>query len=55
MCDFAKGCGGTGTLRCRGCGGDLCICLCGGEQACFGCEDCERGGEADAEDDDDGA
>jgi len=29
-CEFDDTCGGSGMLYCRGCGGDLCICLCGG-------------------------
>ena len=41
ICDFPNGCGGLGILLCNGCGGDLCVCLCGGEAECFGCEECE--------------
>lgn len=40
ICDWEDGCGGTGTLYCTGCGGDQCVCRCGGEMPCFGCEDC---------------
>lgn len=43
MCDFPAGCGGLGVLHCAGCGGDLCICTCGGETDCDGCDDCEGG------------
>lgn len=46
MCDWGDGCAGTGTIHCRGCGGDLCVCRCGGEMECYGCEDCDFG-EAD--------
>lgn len=42
MCDWRRCCGGTGVLDCRGCGGDLCICTCGGETECDGCEDCNE-------------
>ena len=41
MCDFPSSCGGTGHLECDGCGGDICVCLCGGDLGeCPGCEDC---------------
>lgn len=47
-CDFAvgDGCGGLGMLHCGDgaggpCGGDQCICVCGGELPCPGCSDCE--------------
>lgn len=43
MCDWSDGCGGTGVLYCDGCGGDICICRCGGEMPCDGCEDCGDG------------
>lgn len=43
MCDWRDGCGGTGTIECIGCGGDACICRCGGETPCHGCEDCDFG------------
>lgn len=43
MCEWPDGCGGGGTLRCRGCGGDLCVCICRGERDCDGCEDCDFG------------
>jgi hypothetical protein len=41
MCEWPDGCCGTGTLYCDGCGGDICVCRCGGEMPCFGCEWCE--------------
>lgn len=40
-CDFPAECNGTGVLHCDGCGGDLCVCVCGGEASCNGCEACE--------------
>lgn len=40
-CDFQDRCGGLGVLFCDGCGGDLCICSCGGECDCYGCDDCD--------------
>lgn len=43
MCEFAAGCGGLGVVHCNGCGGDLCVCACGGEIDCDGCEDCDFG------------
>lgn len=27
---------------CSGCGGDLCVCVCGGERECAGCEMCSE-------------
>lgn len=55
ICDWESTCGGTGVLRCRGCGGDLCICVCGGEDECPGCLYCdEYDGLDDEYDDDDG-
>jgi hypothetical protein len=48
MCDWPAECGGLGTLICEGCGGDTCVCLCGGEMSCYGCEYCR-----DIDDDDD--
>lgn len=41
MCEFQSECGGTGTLYCAGCGGDLCVCRCGGERDCDGCWACD--------------
>jgi hypothetical protein len=40
LCDWEHGCGGLGVLRCAGCGGDQCVCRCGGEMECHGCQDC---------------
>lgn len=48
MCDYPESCGGSGALQCDGCGGDLCICVCGGEIDCHGCEDCDDQSEDDA-------
>jgi hypothetical protein len=42
VCEFGLACNGTGTIFCDGCGGDLCICLCGGEMPCEGCLYCDR-------------
>lgn len=44
-CNFGRECNGLGTLHCEaapegGCGGDLCICACGGERECPGCDWC---------------
>jgi hypothetical protein len=41
ICDWPDSCGGSGMLFCDGCGGDLCVCTCGGEMECLGCADCE--------------
>ena len=46
MCIWRRTCGGLGYLECRGCGGDNCICTCGGETDCDGCEDCEMDDDA---------
>ena len=35
------GCADTGYACCSGCGGDQCICVCGGHGDCPGCPDCE--------------
>ena len=40
ICDFPKTCDGMGVLFYEGCGGDICVCRCGGEIECDGCEDC---------------
>lgn len=41
MCEWEGGCGGLGVVYCRGCGGDNCVCICGGGPVeCEGCEDC---------------
>lgn len=49
VCEYRLNCGGLGLLDCLGCGGDLCVCRCGGEMECHGCEDCsdftDEGGE----------
>ncbi len=42
-CDFPETCSGTGILMCDGCGGDICVCRCGGECECYGCEACGDG------------
>lgn len=45
MCTF-EGCSGTGVAHCSPpCGGDICICVCGGEADCDGCENCDEVGE----------
>jgi hypothetical protein len=41
VCDWPDRCAGSGILRCHGCGGDLCICPCGGQEDCPGCVECE--------------
>jgi hypothetical protein len=43
ICDWPDDCGGTGVLMCDGCGGDQCVCTCGGEMECYGCEACGDG------------
>lgn len=50
MCEWPDGCGGLGTLHCSGCGGDLCVCVCGGECPCDGCGDCDHPDLDDGED-----
>ena len=47
MCDFPPECDGSGMVECDGCGGDACVCICGGEIECCGCPECE---DADDED-----
>lgn len=43
ICDWPKTCDGHGHVECMGCGGDFCICQCGGEDIeCIGCEACDR-------------
>ena len=39
-CEFPDSCSGLGTLECLGCGGDICVCICGGELPCPGCDAC---------------
>jgi len=41
MCEWDSACSGLGTIYCLGCGGDQCVCRCGGETDCPGCENCE--------------
>jgi hypothetical protein len=41
MCDWQLTCSFTGFVDCRGCGGDQCICVCGGHAIeCPGCSEC---------------
>lgn len=40
ICEWPDGCGGTGALDCEGCGGDICVCKCGGYLPCGGCDEC---------------
>ena len=47
ICDFPDTCGGLGSLSCGGGGGDLCVCECGGEIGCLGCNECEDDDWAD--------
>ncbi len=49
QCSFYDGCAGLGFTACRGCGGDHCICECGGVLPCEGCPDCD-----DHDDDEEG-
>ena len=51
ICEWPDGCGGTRTLYCDGCGGDQCVCRCGGEMPCVGCDECP--GDDDYDDWDD--
>jgi hypothetical protein len=51
MCEWPKTCDGMGSVSCRGCGGDLCVCICGGESECYGCEDCFGADDDDYPDD----
>jgi len=48
-CEWPDTCGGAGQLHCDGCGGDICVCICGGEMACVGCADCESDEPVDEE------
>ena len=41
-CEFPDTCGGFGAVFCDGCGGDLCVCPCGGSRDCE-CEMCRAG------------
>lgn len=49
MCEWDSACSGTGVIHCLGCGGDQCVCVCGGEADCPGCEACE-GSDAPGDD-----
>ena len=43
VCVWELSCAGEGTRLCVGCGGDHCVCFCGGEIACGllgGCYEC---------------
>lgn len=40
ICDWPDSCEGVGTIFCEGCGGDQCVCACGGELSCTGCGQC---------------
>lgn len=46
-CEFPDVCSGAGVLYCIGCGGDLCICTCGGVAECGGCGNCDGGVDED--------
>jgi hypothetical protein len=53
-CEWPDQCGGTGMLQCLGCSGDSCVCGCGGEMPCVGCDLCEPDDDliyVDSEDD----
>jgi hypothetical protein len=42
LCSFAFACDGSGVLVCEPpCGGDFCVCRCGGEMSCPGCRECD--------------
>jgi len=51
ICSFPETCEGSEYLECEDCGGDMCVCRCGGVTVCAGCEECgdveemELGGE----------
>jgi hypothetical protein len=53
ICRFPNHCGGLGFLDCIGCGGDQCICTCGGERECPGCDLCDTSEGFELELDDD--
>lgn len=46
ICRFPTACGGLGIVFCDGCGGDLCVCPCGGQMDCD-CEMCAYGDDLD--------
>jgi hypothetical protein len=39
--DLIERCNGAGVICCEGCGGDLCVCVCGGSRDCPGCDACD--------------
>lgn len=44
MCYWPRVCSGLGVIECSGCGGDSCVCICGGGPIeCDGCRDCNYG------------
>ena len=49
ICDWPTDCRGLGAIQCEGCGGDLCICRCGGEMDCPGCDYCSDATESETE------
>jgi hypothetical protein len=51
ICHFPAECGGLGVLLCMGCGGDQCVCECGGEVECWGCPQCATVDESRFDDD----
>lgn len=50
-CEFPDQCNGSGFLECDGCGGDICVCKCGGMTICPGCEYCEDADFAEEDED----
>lgn len=48
-CDWPDVCDGTGMVVCQGCGGDFCVCACGGEWECPGCDECADVSDRDYE------
>ncbi len=52
ICDWPETCGGLGALVCGGCGGDLCVCPCGGEANCPGFDECPDAEDSVGMDDD---
>ena len=42
ICEWPDHCAGTGILDCEGCGGDQCVCRCGGTMEGPGCDDCDE-------------
>lgn len=51
ICEWPDGCGGLGVIYCDGCGGDQCVCQCGGECECYGCDECPDDDYCDDQDD----